>query len=116
MRIFLLSYLLVLSTPIFAQEPPSNDYRLGNDVMGIPSDVASPSDDQRRTSIGTYRDGEKFGFANGSSREPAIYDLIKSSYSGFILKKDNKYAIADKKGALISGFDYDSIANFQKIF
>ncbi|CAM3618982.1 hypothetical protein FSS13T_17660 [Flavobacterium saliperosum S13] len=74
--------------------------------------VAEPDDERARTTIGTYREKGKSGFVSpGNVRQEAIYEDIRWASGGFIVKKNNLYGIANKKGELISKIEYDSIGS-----
>ncbi len=110
MRFIILLSLWACSLSVFAQVPPSgSDYRIGDGDVAIPYGTGKPEEVYRR-GAGVYREGKKYGFSINNKQEPAIYDFIQSANDGFIVKKENQYAIADNTGTLVSPFAYDSVA------
>lgn len=59
---------------------------------------------------GTYKDGNKRGFALGGKRQEAIYEDIQPTREGYIVKKDGLWGIVDKKGNLLGKIEYESVA------
>jgi len=73
--------------------------------------VAEPDYDRIKTT-GTYREKGKSGFVSPDNvRQQALYDDIRWASEGFIVKQNNLYGIANKKGELISKIEFDSIGS-----
>ncbi|MGX7666504.1 WG repeat-containing protein [Flavobacterium pedocola] len=63
-------------------------------------------------SAGTYKENGKSGFVFPRDvRQGTIYDDIQWASDGFIVKKNNLFGIANKKGELIGKIEFDSIGS-----
>ena len=92
--------------------------RMGREIFPPKYDETNNTYFWNRLRVMEVRLGDKYGLINSEGEEivPCIYQDAKGEYMSentpSVVKKNGKYAYVDKKGELLTDFQYDSADNF----
>ncbi len=104
----IISFLFAINA--IAQIPNSNNSRRGSGDVGDMLTIEEGNGTNKDYNAGYYQQDGKYGFVYPENvRQKTGYDKIESASNGFIVKKDDLYGIADRKGVLIGKIEFDSI-------
>lgn len=114
MKYFLTIAFFCLSILAVAQVPPKRVE--SGDIYGDPvSPLYKGGNGSAYQGAGYYQKDGKYGFVYPEGvKQEAIYDNISFSANGYIVKKGERYGIADKKGLLIGEMGYDSVGTMNE--
>lgn len=110
MKSILFIFLLFLGTTSIAQVPNLNKSK----VISADSydGIIIEKEAGENIKAGYYQQDGKYGFVYPEDiRQELIYDKIEFASDGFIVKKNNLFGIADKKGIIIGKIEFDSIGS-----
>lgn len=114
MKHFLIIAFLFITVTSRAQVPQKREIRgdIGADIV-----ISGPKQPAEPGAYGAayYQKDGKYGFVYPEGiKQPAIYSKIYFNANGFVIKKDELYGIADKKGVVIGSITYDSVGTIHE--